>query len=142
MTFKYMTAFIVYTLAMIGVIVIAFVVWKNSVIMASNKKRSLMSIEESLNLAPRKTLYVIKIANERFLIASDADKTVFLAKLGEVEGIKNSQNAEKYIQQSTIQQSTIQQQPQMENISIGGEIETFSMRKLLHKLAKEELREE
>ena len=96
-----------------------------------------MSIEESLNLAPRKTLYVIKIANERFLIASDADKTVFLAKLGEVEGIKNSQNAEKYIQQSTIQQ-----QPQMENISIGGEIETFSMRKLLHKLAKEELREE
>ena len=137
MTLKYMTAFIVYTLAMIGVIVIAFVVWKNSVIMASNKKRSLMSIEESLNLAPRKTLYVIKIANERFLIASDADKTVFLAKLGEVEGIKNSQNAEKYIQQSTIQQ-----QPQMENISIGGEIETFSMRKLLHKLAKEELREE
>jgi flagellar biogenesis protein FliO len=137
MTLKYMTAFIVYTLAMIGVIVIAFVVWKNSVIMASNKKRSLMSIEESLNLAPRKTLYVIKIANERFLIASDADKTVFLAKLGEVESIKNSQNVEKYIQQSTVQQ-----QPQMESISVGGEIETFSMRKLLNKLAKEELREE
>ena len=94
MTLKYMTAFIFYTLAMIGVIVIAYVVWKNSLIMTVNKKKGLMQIEESLSLAPRKTLHIIKIDGERFLIASDIDKTTFLAKLGESETIKN---AEKYI---------------------------------------------
>ena len=132
---KYMTAFIFYSFAMIGVIVIAFIVWKNSVIMSSNKKKGSMRIEESLNLAPRKTLYIIRIADERFLIASDADKTVFLAKLGEVETIKS---AEKYLQKV----DTAPQVQQVENLSVAGDIETFSMRNLLSKLAKEEYREE
>ncbi|MBR2386442.1 flagellar biosynthetic protein FliO [bacterium] len=134
MTLKYMTAFIFYTLAMIGVIVIAYVVWKNSLIMAVNKKKGLMQIEESLSLAPRKTLHIIKIDGERFLIASDIDKTTFLAKLGESETIKN---AEKYIQKE--QETT---EKEAEKKSQGGEIETFSMRKLLNKLANEEAREE
>ena len=133
---KYITAFIFYTLAMIGVIVIAFVVWKNSVIMAPNKKKTLMKIEESLNLAPRKTLYVIRIANERFLIASDADKTVFLAKLGEGQ---NLENPEKYLQQTNVEKPTLNE---IHLASTAGDIETFSMRKLLNKLATEDMREE
>ncbi len=135
MTLKYMTAFIFYTLAMIGVIVIAFVVWKNSVIMAGNKKKGLMQIEESLNLAPRKTLHIIKIDGERFLIASDIDKTTFLAKLGESETIKTAQ---KYIQNTQEEANNVEP----EKKSQAGEIETFSMRKLLNKLANEEAREE
>lgn len=135
MTLKYMTAFIFYTLAMIGVIVIAFVVWKNSVIMAGNKKKGLMQIEESLNLAPRKTLHIIKIDGERFLIASDIDKTTFLAKLGESETIKTAQ---KYIQNTQEEANNVEH----EKKSQAGEIETFSMRKLLNKLANEEAREE
>ena len=131
---KYMTAFIFYTLAMIGVVVIAYVVWKNSVIMAVNKKKGLMQVEESLSLAPRKTLHIIKIGGERFLIAADADKTTFLAKLGEAETIKNVQ---KYIEnKETIEEN------EPEKKSQAGEVETFSMRKLLSKLANEGVREE
>ena len=130
---KYMTAFIFYTLAMIGIVVIAFLVWKNSVFMAANKKKGQMEIEESLNLAPRKTLHIIKISGERFLIAADADKTTFLAKLGEAETI---QNAEKYL-------NTKETSPaKAENPTLAGEIETFSMRKLLNKLTSEDVRED
>ena len=73
--------------------------------------------------------------NERFLIASDADKTVFLAKLGEEQTIEN---AEKYLK-------TNAEKPVSEEIQLAttaGEVETFSMRKLLNKLATEDVREE
>ena len=66
---------------MIGVIFVAFLVWKNATNVRMKMSKSSMQIEDSLNLAPRKNLFIIKIKNERFLIASDADKTTFLSKL-------------------------------------------------------------
>jgi len=79
---KFFVAFSVYTLAMIGVIIIAFLVWRN-VTMGNNARNGTIKIEESLSLNPRKTLYVIRIQSERFLIAADVDKTTFLAKLSD-----------------------------------------------------------
>jgi ssDNA-binding replication factor A large subunit len=48
-----------------------------------------LSIEETMNINPRKSLMIVKAGDERFLIASDTDKTSLIAKLGEVK-IKNS----------------------------------------------------
>ncbi|MBQ3102113.1 flagellar biosynthetic protein FliO [bacterium] len=122
---KYLITFSVYTLAMIGVIFIAFVVWKNSLNFGPKNKQSSIIIEESLSLNPRKTLYVIRIKNERFLIASDIDKTTFLAKLEGDETIADF----KDVKQPKIQNS--------ENIAEYTTGESFSMHKLLNKLSKD-----
>ena len=52
-----------------------------------------------MNLSPRKTLYVIKAENERFLIASDVDKTSLIAKLDsaspvEIKPIREDKSSE------------------------------------------------
>lgn len=122
---KYLITFAVYTLAMIGVIFIAFIVWKNSLNFGPKNKKSSIIIEESLSLSPRKTLYVIRIKNERFLIASDIDKTTFLARLEDDEKITDFKNAG----QTKLQNS--------ENIAEYTTGESFSMHKLLNKLSKD-----
>jgi flagellar biogenesis protein FliO len=68
---------------MIGVIFIAFVVAKKSLLTVNgaNRKDQFLSIETSLNLGYKKTLYVIKAGEEKFLISSEPDKNTFLAKL-------------------------------------------------------------
>ena len=77
----YLINFTVYLLAMTGVIFLAIIIWKNATSVTQKMKKSGMKIEDSLNLSPRKTLYIINIQDERFLIASDYDKTVLLSKL-------------------------------------------------------------
>ena len=122
---KYLITFAIYTLAMIGVIFIAFVVWKNSLNFGPKNKNSSIIIEESLSLNPRKTLYVIRIKNERFLIASDIDKTTFLAKLEDGEKISDFKE-EKQIK--------VPKQEETLDYTTG---ESFSMHKLLNKLSKD-----
>lgn len=122
---KYLITFAVYTLAMIGVIFIAFVVWKNSLNFGPKNKNSSIIIEESLSLNPRKTLYVIRIKNERFLIASDVDKTTFLAKLEDGEKISDFKE-EKQVE--------VRSQEVVSDYITG---ESFSMHKLLNKLSKD-----
>lgn len=79
----YLVNFSVYTLAMIGVMFIGFVIAKKS--MSSNcfsgYKNQFLKIDSCLNLEPRKNLYVVKAGLERFLISTDAEKTQFLTKL-------------------------------------------------------------
>ncbi len=123
---KYLITFSVYTLAMIGVLFIAFIVWKNSLNFGPRNKQSSIIIEESLSLNPRKTLYVIRIKNERFLIASDIDKTTFLAKLEDNEKISDFKE-EKQVQARFT-----------ENTAEYTTGESFSMHKLLNKLSKDE----
>lgn len=77
----YMIGFSIYTLAMVGVIFGALFVFKTFSNKCFNKKSSMLKIEDSMSLSPRKTLYVIKANNESFLIASDIDKTSLIAKL-------------------------------------------------------------
>ncbi|MCM1339174.1 MAG: flagellar biosynthetic protein FliO [Muribaculaceae bacterium] len=79
----YVINFTVYTMAMIGLICFAVFIYKKIMdggIRADNSK--FLSLEESMNLSPRKTLHVVRAGNERFLIASDVDRTTLISKLG------------------------------------------------------------
>ena len=80
----YITNFAVYTMAMIGLIFFALLTYKK--FFCGNgfgKKSDFLNIEESISLAPRKNLYVIRAGNERFLVASDSDRTNLISKLDE-----------------------------------------------------------
>ena len=73
-------AFIFYTLAMLGVMFVAFAVYKN-VVLGQNSRISKLKVEDMLRLSQRKTLYVINFEGERFLIAGDCDSTTLISKL-------------------------------------------------------------
>jgi len=77
----YLVNFSIYTLAMVGVIFGALFVFKTFSNKCFSKKSSMLKIEDSMSLSPRKTLYVINAKNESFLIASDIDRTSLIAKL-------------------------------------------------------------
>ena len=80
----YIANFTVYTMAMIGLIFFALLTYKK--FFSGNgfgKKSDFLNVEECINLAPRKNLYVIRAGNERFLVASDSDRTNLISKLGE-----------------------------------------------------------
>jgi len=80
----YLTGFLVYMLAMLGIIFIALVVVKKSMTFSSVKqKNSFLKIESRLNIEPRKNLYVIKAGNERFLVSTGIEGCQFMTKLGE-----------------------------------------------------------
>lgn len=84
----YLISFSIYTTAMIGIIFLALFIFKTFSNKCFTKKSSTLNIEDSMNLSPRKTLYIVRADNERFLIASDVDKTNLIAKLdsdGKVE---------------------------------------------------------
>jgi len=88
----YLMAFGVYTLAMIGIIFIAFLVWKNVVLTNSKGKSGTMKVEEMLALNSRKSLFIIRVQNERFLIATDVDRTTLLAKLDEKDSMLSNKS--------------------------------------------------
>lgn len=78
----YLTGFIVYTAAMIGVIFIAIFAYSKFSFKGSSKSKFL-NVEDCINLAPRKNLYVVRAGKERFLVASDAERTTLISKLAE-----------------------------------------------------------
>ena len=78
----YLANFMVYTLAMVGVIVVALLVFKGATSSARGGKSSkCLKIVDTMSLGPRKTLYIVSAGNERFLIAGDVDKTSLISKL-------------------------------------------------------------
>lgn len=77
----YVTAFIFYTLAMIGILLIAFVVYKKSFMVNKGENRGTIKILDSLPIGNKKMLLVVQIKDERFLIASGLEHTTFLSKL-------------------------------------------------------------
>lgn len=67
---------------MVGIIFAALFVFKFvSSGRAFSKKSTFLKIEESMNLSARKTVYVIRAGEEKFLVASDTDRTSLIAKL-------------------------------------------------------------
>lgn len=78
----YLLNFIVYTTAMIGIIFLAVIVYKNFSY-NGNSKSKFLNVEDCISLAPRKNLYVIRAGKERFLVASDAERTSLISKLDE-----------------------------------------------------------
>jgi flagellar biogenesis protein FliO len=122
--------FVVYTLAMIGVIFIAFAAYKFAVINKGKNPVSGIKIEEMTSLGSRKALYIVRVGSERFLIASDADRTTLLSKLQDEAEIRRA--LEQNIAEA-----------QMEAISEGiltaeeaGEQKKSGMRNLLKELTR------
>ncbi|HIS88111.1 TPA: flagellar biosynthetic protein FliO [Candidatus Avigastranaerophilus faecigallinarum] len=104
---SYLINFAIYTLAMIGFIVMALFVYKKSInINTRGKSKEFLQVENSLRLSATKTVYVIKAGTEKFLIAGDPASTTMLAKLNEtlnIESIINeTQNNEKITEFSTM----------------------------------------
>lgn len=98
----YIISFTVYTLAMSGLIALALFVYKKVTNISSlNKNSKILSIEETMMINPRKTLMIVKAGNERFLIASDIDKTSLIAKLNQNENITSVQE-DKIISNNSI----------------------------------------
>lgn len=92
---SYILNFTVYTMAMCGLICFALFVYKKFALTNFLTKNSQhLHIEETLSLAPRKMLYIIRAGEERFLIASDADKTTLISKLEE-GNIQKTLNSDK-----------------------------------------------
>ena len=79
----YLSNFIVYMLAMLGVLMIALFIFKQAT--SYNVKKNVhgkgLKVIDTLSLSTRKTLYVIEAGNERFLIAGDIDRTTLISKL-------------------------------------------------------------
>lgn len=80
----YLVNFAVYTMAMIGLIFFALMIYKKfSGEGILGRKSEFLSVEDTIGIAPRKNLYIVRAGNERFLIAGDIDKTTLIAKLDE-----------------------------------------------------------
>ena len=94
----YITNFIVYTLAMVGVIVVALLVFKNATTIGGGKASKYLKIIDSISLGQRKNLYIVSTGKEQFLIAGDVNNTCLISKLDAVGGnaiLSNAQAIER-----------------------------------------------
>ncbi len=109
---SYLINFAIYTLAMIGFIVMALFVYKKSTnIKPGSKNKEFLQVENSIRLSATKTIYVIKAGNEKFLIAGDPASTTMLSKLDGNKNIENYGNEtinkkEKVTEFSTLKELT------------------------------------
>ena len=92
----YLTNFIVYTLAMVGVIGIALMVFKASTSGCHKGGSKYLKVHDTLTLGPRKTLYIVSAGEEKFLIAGDVDRTSLISKLGEKEKVEIPSTKESF----------------------------------------------
>lgn len=94
----YITNFIVYTLAMVGVIVVALLVFKNATSAGCGKSSKYLKVIDSISIGQRKTLYIVSTGKEQFLIAGDVNNTCLISKLdgiGEVQNFKQIRKADE-----------------------------------------------
>ena len=99
----YLANFMVYTFAMVGVIVIALLVFKNVTSQGTGTKSKYLKVIDSMSLAPRKTLYIVSTGREKFLIAGDVDKTTLISKLETSASIEPEEVSSKETFQQTMQ---------------------------------------
>lgn len=95
----YLANFAIYTMAMIGLIFFALMVYKKFSGFGDIKpsKSRMLGVEETISIAPRKTLYIVRAGSERFLIAGDVDKTTLISKLG--DAVESSQEVTRRYEQ-------------------------------------------
>lgn len=92
---NYLGHFIVYVLAMLSVIGLALFVYKKfNLTSFASKNSKTLSVEESLNLSARKTLYIVNANGEKFLIAGDMERTTLISKLGDNKPIERKQTVD------------------------------------------------
>lgn len=102
----YLANFMVYTLAMVGVIVIALLIFKSATSQGIGTKSKYLKILDTISLAPRKTLYIVSAGKEKFLIAGDVNSTSLISKLdtgAQAEDIQPPEISAKETFQQTMQ---------------------------------------
>lgn len=77
----YLSNFIVYMLAMVGVLVVAMLAFKFTTGSTKCSSGKCLKVLDTLSLGGRKTLYIVSAGNEKFLIAGDTDRTSLISKL-------------------------------------------------------------
>lgn len=88
----YMIHFLVYSMAMVGFFGVCLYIYKNLCIKGlTGNKNDFLTVENGIRINPRKQILVVKAGKERFLIASDYDRTTMLAKLNS-ENEKQNEN--------------------------------------------------
>ena len=92
----YLTNFIVYTLAMVGIIVLAVLVYKTTTLPTKKGASKFLRVHDALSLGPRKTLYIVSAGEEKFLIAGDVDKTTLISRLNENKPEQISSKVESF----------------------------------------------
>ena len=85
----YITNFIVYTLAMVGVIFAALLVFKNAT-SGGCKHSKYLKIIDSISLGQRKNLFIVSTGKEQFLIAGDVNNTCLISKIDSVSAADNN----------------------------------------------------
>lgn len=141
----YIAAFIFYTMAMVGILLIGFVIYKKTFTQNNSEHKGTMKVLDSISIAPKKMLLVVKVKNEKFLIATDADRTTFLAKLEDEteakapEIKKESSEISKEIQYKETQQARLDKiQQQFRDLYSNDEQENKPDRKeMIRKLLKD-----
>lgn len=83
----YIVKFAIYTMAMIGTLFAALFVFKKFALTGFTKKSSILKVEDTMKLSPKKTLHIINVGGEKYLIASDIDRTSLIAKLNGKEKV-------------------------------------------------------
>lgn len=99
----YIVAFIFYTLAMIGVLLGGFVIYKKAILPMQNQRQGNMKVIDSLAIAPKKNLLIVKVEDRRFLIASGAEHTTFLADLGVEKNMEKIKENVNYIKEKAFE---------------------------------------
>jgi flagellar biogenesis protein FliO len=67
---------------MVGLIFVALFVYKQcSITSQKSSKTNFLKVEDTISIGPRKQVFVLRAGYEKFLVASDADRTTLLAKL-------------------------------------------------------------
>ena len=85
----YLANFIVYTLAMVGVMGLALFAFKKFALGGGKLNSSkCLKVIDAMTLSPRKTLYIVSAGDEKFLIAGDVDRTTLRSKLGETKQVQ------------------------------------------------------
>mgnify|MGYP003571339287 CR=1 FL=1 len=106
----YISAFIFYTLAMVGILLVGFIIYKKTFLLSNNDNKGIIKIVDSISIGPKKNLLIIKIKNERFLIASGAEHTTFLSKLKDDNNQSKKEQKEEYINPKVQKQMDFQQE--------------------------------
>lgn len=85
----YLANFIVYTLAMVGVMGLALFAFKKFALGGGKSSGSKnLRVLDTMTLSARKTLYIVSAGDEKFLIAGDVDRTTLIAKLGKTKPVQ------------------------------------------------------
>ena len=77
----YISNFLVYAFAMVGVIMLALMVFKITSTGGVKGGSKYLKVHDTLSLSPRKTLYIVSAGGEKFLIAGDVDRTTLISRL-------------------------------------------------------------